>query len=263
MQSELSALVNAGAIFRASPQSSQTSSPIIDSSLDLPASLEVASMPSPSNAPLDVFADAANAVAANANGSTGDFHAQMSMHAPHASNPTANGSSAANGLSENGAAAVPLCYCVSESSRKMLAFHAATLAPLIATYAAVLKYACAKLSAGEVMTRAEFSKAALKWLRDAAADNTSAISAVPSQLLVQHAVESLVEEGCLATVDEGMQRSPTMPHFILLPVCFVCPWRGEDIRLAPCGCCCCCYESKTSCSLVFSLRHFSSILLVL
>ena len=81
----------------------------------------------------------------------------------------------------------------------------ATLAPLIATYAAVLKYACSKLADGEVVSRSQFSAAALKWLREAAVHSTSAVGVVPSQLLVQHAVEALVEEGCLAALDEGAQ----------------------------------------------------------
>jgi hypothetical protein len=196
VHSELAALVELGTLFRCSPSPSQASFPSFDSHVDVQASLEVTSTPSASNPAADVFLSTLPPVATAGNATIG-------------SSRIINGTTthdSTNGTSDNGPdtqAQLPLCYCAAESARKVLAFHAAALAPLIATYAAVLKYASAKLSGGEAMNRAQFSKAALKWLREAAAGSTSAISAVPSQLLVQHAVEALVEEGCLASFDDG------------------------------------------------------------
>ena len=126
----------------------------------------------------------------------------------HTANAT-NGATAVNIIPDTASSSTPLCYCAAEGSRKTLAFHVATLAPLIATYAAVLKYACAKLADGVMLSRAQFSSEALRWLREAKGSSTSAVGAVPSQLLVQHAVEALVEEGCLIALDEGVPLPPT------------------------------------------------------
>lgn len=85
-----------------------------------------------------------------------------------------------------------------------LRFHVATVAPLVATYAAVLKFARERLDGGAVVVRAEMASAALRWIRESCEGRTSALGVSPSQLVVQHALEALVDAGCLQAQDEGV-----------------------------------------------------------
>ena len=117
--------------------------------------------------------------------------------------------SVSNGADGNGVAGgalerAPVYSVPAGTGGISLRFHAATLVPLAATYAAVLKFACAHLGDGKVMGRAEFSTASLRWIRESCEQRLSAMGPIPSQLVVQHAVEALVDAGCLLAHNEGM-----------------------------------------------------------
>ena len=125
----------------------------------------------------------------------------------------ANGTNDANG---NGGAAserTQVYVVPADSSSRSLRFHVATIAPLVATYAAVLKFACVRLREGAAHGRADFSIAALRWIRESSEGQASAVGAVASQLIVQHAVEALVEAGCLQAQHEGVSAA----------ACALCP----------------------------------------
>lgn len=142
----------------------------------------------------------------------GSRHGSSVGSVGHGTNGNGNGRAAA-GRSQ--VYAVP-----ADSSGHSLRFHVATISPLVATYAAVLKFACSRLRDGEAHERAHFSTAALQWIRESSEEQTSAVGAVASQLIVQHAVEALVEAGCLQALQEGVAHAlrphPAVPRHALL-----------------------------------------------
>lgn len=191
VQSELARLVQVGEVLCHTPTSPITS-PDLLSSEDHAGGSPLASDLT-SRAGLDVFVGQS-------------FNSTAPAGSRHGSS-VASGANGANGTNGNGGAAsaeLSQVYVVpADGTGGSLRFYAATIAPLVATYAAVLRYACARLQVGVALGRAEFSTSALQWIRDACAERTSAVGAIPSQLIVQHAVEALIDAGCLQAQEDG------------------------------------------------------------